>query len=393
MCWYEYGEKPTKFFLNLEKTRAHQNKIKNLLINGNEMTDQKEVNNELFIFYNNLFKNDKRSSKYDTSQFLSSIQVPCLTEGQSANCEFLISELELICALKNMPKNKSPGNDGLTKELYETFWDELKIPFIASLRKSFLKEELSNSQKQAVIRLIEKKDKDKRYIQKWRPLTLRNTDVKSLSKKSTQRLKKTLSFLISANQSASVDGRFISKGGKLISDLLEISDTLKLDGLLATIDIQKAFDSVDHAFIISTLERYGFGNKFVRWVKILLKNQESCIINGGNTTKYFKLEKGTGQGDPISAYLFILVLEILFLCIENKNIKGLNIFNHIFLYIAYADDTTFFLKDKESLIEVMKAFDIFSSFSGLKPNKSKCEVAGIGALKEAENGTLWYEMY
>ena len=147
MCWYEYGEKPTKFFLNLEKTRAHQNKIKNLLINGNEITDQKEVNNELFIFYNNLFKNDKRSSKYDTSQFLSSIQVPCLTEGQSAKCEFLISELELICALKNMPKNKSPGNDGLTKELYETFWDELKIPFIASLRKSFLKEELSNSQK------------------------------------------------------------------------------------------------------------------------------------------------------------------------------------------------------------------------------------------------------
>ena len=42
-----------------------------------------------------------------------------------------------------MPKNKLPGNDGLTKEFYETFWNELKIPFIASLRKSFLKEELS----------------------------------------------------------------------------------------------------------------------------------------------------------------------------------------------------------------------------------------------------------
>ena len=208
---------------------------------------------------------------------------------------------------------------------------------------------------------MKKKDKDKRYIQNWRPLTLLNTDVKSLSKTLIQRLKKTFSFLISANQSAYVDGRFISKDGKLISDLLEISDTLKLDGLLATIDIQKAFDSVDHAFKISTLERYGFGNRFVRWVKILLKNQESCIINGGNTTKYFKLEKGTRQGDPISACLFILVLEIFFLCIkENKNIKGLNIFNHIFLYTAYADDTTFFLKGKESLIEVMKAFDIFS---------------------------------
>ena len=85
---------------------------------------------------------------------MSPIQVPRLTEEQSAKCEILISEDELICALKNMPKNKSPGNDGLTKEFYETFWDELKISFIASLRKSFLKEELSNSQKQAVIRLI-----------------------------------------------------------------------------------------------------------------------------------------------------------------------------------------------------------------------------------------------
>ena len=53
-----------------------------------------------------------------------------------------------------MPKNKSPGNDSLTKEFYETFWDESKIPLIASLRKSFLKVELRNSQKQAVIRLI-----------------------------------------------------------------------------------------------------------------------------------------------------------------------------------------------------------------------------------------------
>ena len=120
-------------------------------------------------------------------------------------------------------------------------------------------------------------------------------------------------------------------------------------------------------------------------MKILLKNQEPCIINGGNTNKCFKLEKGITQGDPISAYLFILVLEIFFLCIkENKNIKGLNIFNYIFLYTAYADDTTFFLQDKEWLTEVMKAFDIFSSFFGLKPNKSKYEVAAIGALKGAK---------
>ena len=82
----------------------------------------------------------------------------------------------------------------------------MKIPFIASLRKSFLKEESSNSQKQAVMRLIEKKDKDKGYIQNWRPLSWLNTDVKILSKLMAERLKKTLPFLISTNQSVYADG-------------------------------------------------------------------------------------------------------------------------------------------------------------------------------------------
>ena len=59
--WLEYGEKSPKFFLN----RAHQNKIRNILKRGKEITDQKEVNNELFDFYNNLFKSDKRRSKHD----------------------------------------------------------------------------------------------------------------------------------------------------------------------------------------------------------------------------------------------------------------------------------------------------------------------------------------
>ena len=114
--------------------------------NGKKVTDQKEVHNELFDFYDNLFKSDKRSSKYDIAQYLSSIQVSRLTEEQSGKCEILISKDELICTLKNMRKNKSPVYDGLTKEFYKKFWDELKIPFTASLRKSFLKEELSNSQ-------------------------------------------------------------------------------------------------------------------------------------------------------------------------------------------------------------------------------------------------------
>ena len=80
--------------------------------------------------------------------------------------------------------------------------------------------------------------------------------------------------------------------------------------------------------------------------------------------------------------MFILVLEIVFLFTKkSKKISGLNIFDKTFLYTAYADDTTFFLKDTKSVIELMNIFDTFSKFSGLKPNKSKCEIAGIGVLK------------
>ena len=81
-------------------------------------------------------------------------------------------------------------------------------------------------------------------------------------------------------------------------------------------DIEKAFDSLDHDFLILTLEKYGFGKNFILWVKILLRDQESCVINGVTTTKYFSLGGGARQGDPISTILFILALETLSLALQ-----------------------------------------------------------------------------
>ena len=140
-------------------------------------------------------------------------------------------------------------------------------------------------------------------------------------------------------------------------------------------DIEKAFDSLDHTFVISVLKKFGFGNNFASWIETLIWKQESSAIDGGNTTQYFHLEREVRQGDPISAYIFILSLEVLsFLVRNNKDIKGLNSFYHLLLYTAYADDTTFFPENKESIEELVKAFTLFSSFSGLKPNIFKCKI-------------------
>ena len=160
-----------------------------------------------------------------------------------------------------------------------------------------------------------------------------------------------------------------------------MTDILNREGYLLAIDIEKAFDSVDLYFLLAILGKYGFKKNFLRWIETLLSNQQTCIINGGITTQYFKLKKGTRQGNTVSAYLFILVLETVFWVIKSsKNIKGLNIFNHVFLYIAYADDTTFFLKNKISVFETLNTFHKFSLVSGLSPN-TNIEIANIGTRK------------
>ena len=90
-----------------------------------------------------------------------------------------------------MKNDKSPGNDGITKEFYELFWDDIKNSLSDPINNSFSfrSGELSTSQKQAVIKLIEKKT-DRRLIKNWRPISLLKIDTKLISKVTAIRLKR-----------------------------------------------------------------------------------------------------------------------------------------------------------------------------------------------------------
>ena len=268
-----------------------------------------------------------------------------------------------------MPNEKSPGNDGLIKEFYETFWDDIKRPLTLSFQQALKKGELSTSQKQAVIKLIEKKGKDKRMIENWIPISLLNVDLKIFSKAVASRLRACLNTIISSEQCAYVEDRFISQNGTLIYDILEACELFGVEGYLVTVDIQKAFDSINHCFLQSVLKIYGCGENLIHIIKTMLKNQESCVIKCGKTTKYFPLQRGARQGDPVSAYLFILVLEVVFRLIKSSDkINGLEIKELMLLYSAYADDTIFFVGDLDSASEIFKVFDTFSIYSGFKAN-------------------------
>ena len=101
-------------------------------------------------------------------QFLQDKNLPKLNDNQCALCEKDLTEEDVKHELNKMEISKTPGNDGLTKEFYEAFWDHVKVLLLLSFKMTFLKKELSTYQKQAVIKLIEKKDRDKSFTKNWK---------------------------------------------------------------------------------------------------------------------------------------------------------------------------------------------------------------------------------
>jgi len=197
-----------------------------------------------------------------------------------------------------------------------------------SLNFSHQHGQLSTSQKQAMITLLEKKDKDRRFIKNWRPISLINVDVKIASKAFARRLEPILPELIHHNQNGFIKGRSTFDAVRTIDDLLELAKLTNTTGILMAIDFEKAFDSLDHTYLFKVLEKFNFGPYFLQWVKTFYTNISSCILNNGFTTDLFCVHRGVRQGDPLSPLLFILALEVLTCQIRQDNtIQGIMVKN------------------------------------------------------------------
>ena len=195
-----------------------------------------------------------------------------------------------------------------------------------------------------MITLIEKKGKDKRYLKNWRPISLINVDAKIASNAIAIRIKKVIAKLVHCDQTAYANNQYIGESNHLISDILEYTNENEIEAILFSADFEKAFDSIEHPFLFAVLKSFGFGADFIHWIRTFFNNAERCVMNNGNSAGYFPLERGTRQGDPLSAYLFILVLEILLIQIRNnKDINGIVIYNREIKLSAYADDSSFFV--------------------------------------------------
>ena len=269
--WYEHGEKSSKYFLNLEKRNQVKKHIRKLQINDYLTSNPSAILWEAKRFYMNLYQSGVKDADRDSliDDFLNNLELPKLSDNEKQSCEGNISLEECEITLNSFKENKSPGSDGIPIEFYKRFWEVIKKPFIECVNESFEKGELSNTQKKAVITLIEKRGKDRCFIENWRPISLLNVDAKIMSKVIAARVKDVLPNIIHSNQTGYVKDRYIGETVRSLLDIMEFTDIENIPGLLIFIDFQKAFDSLEWDFLVlnvlklSTLDRISFiGSSF-----------------------------------------------------------------------------------------------------------------------------------
>ena len=348
---------------------------------GKTIHTKNDILNEEVRFYKTLYTSNIDEQSEEVTHTFDKFFTDNKHDGnQVDDMDITFEEENILTVINSFATNKSPGSDGLPIEFYKCFWSHIKEPLLANYRNILINKELSITQKQGVISLIPKKDKDPKKLKNWRPITLLNTDYKILTKHIAEYLKYYLNDLIHNNQKGFLSGRYIGENINNATSIIEYCKHTNTDALLIFLDYNKAFDSIEWKIVLRTLQYFGFKDNVINLFKYIYTNNTSCIINNGHISRFFNISRGLRQGCPLSPYLFIMVVEILAIMIrKNDKIKGINIQGNVCKLNQYADDTFIATHNiDDSVQEIFKLINEFSIISGLTLNKDKTEVLHIG---------------
>ena len=379
--WYNKGEKPTKYFLNLEKARSGS-KSMSVLINDNEqeLTAPAEILQEQAKFYRKLYKSDA-STSFD---YINEAEVK-LEENEKLDLDKPLTLQELTTALKSTNQNSSPGCDGLTTKFYIVFWNKLGSMLHEACLFSYDQGQLYSSALKGIITLISKKQKDSRRVQNMRPISLLCTCYKLIEKVIANRIKPHLEKLIHEDQKGFMKSRRISSNIRCILDIMHQLERQEEEGVVISIDFCKCFDKIERVAIKGAMRYFNFGEGIIRWIDLLYKNSASQVINNGFLSAPIPIERSVKQGGPASPYFFLLIAEVLAIELRNNRIiTGFYAGEFRKLFGQYADDINLFCKnDKKNFNEIDRTMSLFCSQTGCSINYDKTTVYRIGKYNES----------
>ena len=243
---------------------------------------------------------------------------------------------------------------------------------------------LSRSQRRGIITLSFKKG-DRLDPKNWRPISLLNVDYKIASRSIAARLLKVIHLVVDKDQSCGVPGRTIFDNLFLLRDTLDYVNITNEPGILLSLDQEKAFDRVDRSFLMNTLQRFGFGPFFRRWISSLYSQASMRVIVNGFLTDSIPINRGVRQGDSLSPLLYILCAETLAANIRHDQtiqaflLPGAG--GRYFKIQEYADDSTCFVKDVYSLNRLFLLLSKYEQGTGAKLNMSKTEAMWLGSWR------------
>lgn len=229
---------------------------------------------------------------------------------------------------------------------------------------------------EANICVVLKKGKPETDPANYRPIALLNFDQKVLTKILASRLAQRISTIIHPDQTGFIPGRFSFCNVRLLLDILYANHQLANNSAaIISLDTQKAFNQIEWPYMFEVLKQFGFGNKFINWIKIVHFHPSSCVLTNGIRSSSFELNQGVRQGDPLSPLLFNIALEPLAVGIRtHPHIHGISLGNAESLISLYADDLLLCLTDPVvSVPKIIDYIDTFSKLSGYSINWSKSE--------------------
>lgn len=378
-------EKPTPQYLGIEQSVQKNRQIEQITdTQGNTQTDAQKIADAFQQFYTELYTAEHTDDSVQDSYMPYTRQ---LTDQQKQTLDTNLTTDDFSEAVRSMQINSSPGSDGITSEFYKLFFKDLSPLFLAMTKEIFEEEALTDSQNLSYITLIPKESDDPTNMKHFRPISLLNVDYKIITKALTTKLSTVMPHLIHPDQTCSVKGRNIQQSNHFIRDVISLAHDKQLDNSILSLDQTKAFDRVSHSFLHKVLKQMNFGPYFRKWIQIIYKQPTSQILVNHILSGVIQLSRSVRQGDPLSPLAYILTLEPLLNKIRSdKEIKGIHIPGEgVRKIVAYADDTSFFPGDDNSIRKILDTFRHFGRGSGSQINESKSQILAIGKWQNKAN--------